>query len=159
MKSWEEKQEKVAQQANSGMMPPVENPFKDWMESQLDFHRKKINSQLYGIFPRNPIVPIPSASSTSTSNTGCLPIGSVINARPGVFPLQTFPGTVGDPGDLYIFDESSDYTGEVQFANISPWLTTPEFIKQNICCQADDFINVGFHHDRFVCKVCNKEKS
>lgn len=133
MKKWEEKQDVLAKQAND---TPSSGPSvgSKWLEEQIQKYYKDRE------------LPNEATSGEALHKRnlfGCLPVGTT---------------TVGDPFDKYLFGGAVDTTDTWGWK--TPYVTFDPAagIQAPACCQRDDFINVGFHHDKFVCKVCNREK-
>lgn len=143
-KTWDEKQAKVAEEANGG------SP----------------------LFPylNNPVVPIPGAVGRHVGN-GTLYTASQNRAgkTQAYIDLMNQYGInpkvfIGDPFDKYLFggeDGERDYklpqgVGQYTYGD---WVngSDPAFKQEEKCCKPEDRVNISFMMDKWACKVCGKD--
>lgn len=146
MKSWEEKQKKVAEEANGTVYSPILRK-SGILKPNHDEMMKKYN-ELYGDILENQkklgqgVIFIPPSGKTSIGYGD----GSIRQL------------TVGDSFDKYLFSGDEEQKLPTGFSYGSYSGFDPAVEKKPICCQPEDFVNIGFAHDKWVCKVCDKEK-
>lgn len=170
-KAWDEKQAKVSDEANgksSGSAMPA-----GW-QNIIDTHKKWIDSHIsdaliYGssgitlpkAFPRvgiNPVIGSGIGSSISLNPSG--------NGGTALAPQGLDPGHIiyHDQYDQYLFGGDSEDTMELPKGYFDQtgfdWASTGASNPAKTNCELNihEYVNVGFHHDKFVCKNCNKDK-
>lgn len=153
MKSWEEKQKKVSDEANgksSGLPPPS-----GW-QAIIDSQKKWIDSHISDAL----IYGSTGVKMPPTSNTD--PLAILPNGITSGAVLRARSRFIGDSFDKYLFGtedaDEKDLRLPAGFSYGSYSGFDPAFEKKPICCQPEDFVNIGFAHDKWVCKVCDKEK-
>jgi len=143
-KAWDEKQAKISEEANgrSGITrcPVVSKSYMDEIAEQIKRYQEKLGN--------NKLVFIPSTMSS---------IKSSYDPSTGIY-------TLGDENDRYIFGGDSEdtmqlpkgYYDQTGFDWASTGASNP--VKTNCELGNHSPVNVGFHHDKFVCKHCDKEQ-
>ena len=156
-KAWDEKQAKVAEEANGG---GSFNPT-DWLKRMSESYEKLLGGQVVLGQDRLTIHTPKDKLSAKFPPSG-INSGAALRARQPTGYLPYVP--VGDPYDKYLFggeDGERDYKlpqgiGQYTYGD---WVngSDPAFKQEERCCKPEDKVNVGFMRDKWACKVCGKD--
>lgn len=175
-KAWDEKQAKVAEEANG---KSSFNPT-DWLKRMSESYEKILGGQV--ILGQDKLI-IPSAPKDKLSAQ----FPPNINVPAKTFPVLGSgysPPKTNDPQPPFIIydDFASDQYDKYLFGSNDPaWLGgedgdrdkdlrlpqghndgswysyDPAFRQEERCCKPEDKVNIGFMQDKWACKVCGKD--
>ena len=171
-KAWEEKQAKVAEEANGVGSPVFAAGWKNLIDKHTEWMKKAYEDSLIhgsgSIYPTLGIDPaIGSGIGPNTSPPSGITSGAALRARQAsgfVDLLNQYgidPKTFNDPYDKYLFGgEDGERDKDLrlpQGVHPADWYSyDPAFKQEERCCKPEDKVNVGFMQDKWACKVCGK---
>lgn len=169
-KAWDEKQAKVAEEANGGtvyqspvMMKPLDNGFLKALKEMEKKNKDWLDSQVYGAFL--PPVPKDKLSAQFPPQVKITnPALTPVNSYPWTQYKPTFP-TLSDPLDNLIFNGGEDGDRDYKLPQgigqytYGEWVngSDPVFKQEERCCKPEDRTNIGFMMDKWACKICGKD--
>lgn len=153
-KAWDEKQAKVAEEAND---KGSTSPFLKTLKQMEKMNKDWLDSHTYGWF----LPPVPKDKLSAKFPPSGITSGAALRARQPTGYLPYVP--VGDPFDKYLFggedgDRDKDLRLPQGYGYQTPWINfDPSVEPKQICCTPETKVNVGFMQDKWACKICGKD--